>query len=141
MAYFRGRYDGGRIVGEVAFARYLTKYGILPEAIYAMEHLSLENYMDFRKRFLVGTKEELDRFNQTAPIRAVEYSEREFKALQQYDKKPKGKIQFDTIWSSEKDVVISQKSIIATHAGAIRSIQNAGHFPFSHWRQWEETIR
>ena len=67
--------------------------------------------MQFRRDFLVANDDELELFNQAASLRTLEDSAREFGVLQTYDKKEKTPIEFDVIWSSEKDRVILPESI------------------------------
>jgi hypothetical protein len=66
------------------FKLFDNKFGLDDEIVRTFEEISLKNYMDFRKKYLLQSQEELEIFNSNQPHRTIEDSIRELDALKAY---------------------------------------------------------
>ena len=80
-------------------------FGISEQSLEFMQNLNLDNYMDFRQKFLVNNEEELEDFNKNSPIRTFESCKNELKALQNYYVEYKPVFEYDVAILSENDKV------------------------------------
>ncbi len=80
-------------------------FGISKSALNFMQNLNLDNYMDFRKNFLVNSKEELEDFNKNSSVRTFESCESELNALQRYYTEYNPTFDYDVAILSENDKV------------------------------------
>lgn len=94
--------------------------------------ITLDNYMDFRRKFLVDSDEELALFNQHAPTRTIESSNNEMKGLLKMSikhmfKKP---FPFDKIFISDNDKTLPTENQKRAWKGRDYIIIPGNHVPF-----------
>ena len=116
------------------------KYGIKKEKELLFQNLSKYNYLEFREKMLLQTKNELVMFNKNQPSRTLESSLAEFSSLKKYAKTPIEEESFyDKIIISENDRIIPaefQKEFWKENYKTI----SAAHFPFYKFNTIEEII-
>lgn len=121
------------------FKLFDEKFGIPSEVIKVFEEISLLNYMDFRKDFLVSTEEELKKFNKNQPYRTVEDSLFELKKLKEYYQlKPDVSYCFDKIFIAKNDKIIPTENQIAFWEKS--NFIDGGHFPFYNVKSFDEFL-
>jgi malonyl-CoA O-methyltransferase/biotin synthesis protein BioG len=59
-------------------------FGIRKDALNIMHNLNLDNYMDFRRKYLVFNNKEFEYFNQNSSTRTFESCEQELENLEKY---------------------------------------------------------
>lgn len=109
----------------------LTK-GMDIKSMAAFGSITLDNYIDFRRNFLVDSDAELAKFNANAPLRTIESSNAELKKLVQFSIRYKFKKQFDfdKIFISENDKTIPTSNQKKAWAGKDFTLIKGNHFPF-----------
>lgn len=85
------------------FELFNPEFGLTPEVISVFKGITLDNYMDFRRDYLLDTQSELEKFNKHAPLRTIESSLAELDALERYDKTfPKTGYPFSRVFYRQK---------------------------------------
>ncbi len=81
--------------------------GLPPRTADVFRRISLENYLDFRREYLVETEDEFRKFNENQPLRTVEDSLAELDALERYAQSPAPRsFRFDRVFAARGDKVI-----------------------------------
>ena len=93
------------------------KLGISKENIQAFRKITLNNYLDFRRKYMVFSDEEFENYNKLESLRTIESCENELTALEQIYRKNKNKINpvFDKAIVAENDLIFdvqAQKDFI-----------------------------
>ncbi len=105
--------------------------GLTPEIIGVFRGITLDNYMDFRRDYLLDTPEALEKFNKHAPLRTIESSIAELDALEKYDKSaPKGKYSFNRVFFGKNDRIIPAEKQMKAWDTPIPEVVEGGHFLF-----------
>jgi biotin synthesis protein BioG len=116
-------------------------FGITQEALSMMHNLNLDNYMDFRRRFLVFNDEELEYFNQNSSQRSFESCEEELKALEQYYKENnKLNFEFDKAILSGCDKIFNAKHQKEFYNGKYILLENKAHDVFSDFMNLDKIL-
>jgi biotin synthesis protein BioG len=85
-----------------------TYFGLEKDALNAMYNLNADNYMEFRKEFLVFNNIELEFFNKNSPIRVLESCQLELKRLKEYYLSNKNiSFKYDCALLSDKDRIFN----------------------------------
>ena len=112
------------------------EYGLSKDIIDVFRGITLDNYMDFRRKYLVATDSELDFFNAHAPLRTIESSMEELDALSSYEFKNKD-FKYDKVYISDVDRVfpiVKQKEFWGENVKVLRG----AHFPFRNFKNLDE---
>lgn len=115
-------------------------FGVSPEIEKIFTSLNLENYIEFREKYLVFDKKELELFNKYSPRRTFEDSFEEYFHLKKYDLLPKNEFNFDKVLISDCDRIIPAQNQINYWKDKYKIIPNSGHFPFFKFNSFEEII-
>ena len=79
----------------------------LPQSVrQAMRGLTMENYLKFRRQYLVSTDEEYEKFNKIAPWRTIEDCMAELDKLEDIEKQPLPSVEFDLVYIAQSDNII-----------------------------------
>jgi len=107
------------------------EFGLPVDVIKGFENLNLENYMKFRREFLVKNDEELVLFNKNAPLRTFESCFEELNNLKKIYKKGVS-FDYDKIFVSNQDKIIPTQNQLDFWKiqGKTANMVNGGHFPF-----------
>ncbi|OPZ79195.1 MAG: hypothetical protein BWY78_00187 [Alphaproteobacteria bacterium ADurb.Bin438] len=110
--------------------------GLNDEILSTMYGLDENNYIEFRKKYLVNSEIELEKFNQSPPLRSFDSFFKELDALIGYDngKKPKPYV-FDKVFISNNDNTIPFKNQLKAWEDTKTPYQiiETNHFPFYHF--------
>lgn len=117
--------------------------GVPKKSLEVMHNMSQGNYMEFREKYLVASKAELDLFNKNQPFRNFENSFCELNMLQEYFKKHnEGYIEYDYVIISENDRILPTENQIRFWKSAKTpyKIVKGGHFPFYNFESIESLV-
>ena len=115
-------------------------FGISKPALNFMQNLNLENYMEFRRKFLVNSEEELEDFNQHSPIRTFESCENELKALQNYYTEYRPTFDYDVAILSENDKVFIPSRQKEYYKNKYIELKNNAHNVFYTFKTFDSII-
>lgn len=123
---------------------YLFKDGLgtPQEMLYAMENVSFENALEFRKN-LVDTVKDYNLFNKNQPHRTLESSLKEIKLLQEYSKENKTlDFEFDKVIIGKQDKFLPYEHQLKAWNGFknLTPIEG-GHFLFYKFNDFDEIIK
>lgn len=115
------------------------KKGLPSENVELFKEISLDNYMDFRRRYLVETEQELALFSQNQPLRTIKDSMAELEKLQEFDRTlPKTGFHFDTVLIGENDRTIPVLNQKRAWKGHSYKVIKGNHFGFYHFKDAAE---
>lgn len=107
-----------------------SNFGPSRQSMTAMKNLDKNNYLEFRKKFLIDNEDELKIFNAHAPVRTFESCFKELDVLNFYAEKfPDYNYDYDKIFASENDKIILLSPQEELYGDKIIKI-NGSHFPF-----------
>lgn len=115
-------------------------FGISEPALNFMQNLNLNNYMDFRRKFLVNSEEELEDFNKNSSIRTFESCDDELKALQNYYAEYKPNFDFDIAILSENDKVFTPSHQKKYYNNKYIELKNNAHNVFYTFNTFDSII-
>jgi biotin synthesis protein BioG len=116
-------------------------YGITSEALDIMYNLNLDNYMDFRREFLVFDETELEIFNKHASIRSFESCDFELRQLENfYNQNPDVAFEFDMALISDSDKIFNPKHQIEYFSKKHKILKNLSHNVFSTFTNLDDII-
>lgn len=115
-------------------------FGISEPALNFMQNLNLNNYMDFRRKFLVNSEEELEDFNKNSSIRTFESCEDELKALQNYYAEYKPNFDYDIAILSENDKVFTPSHQKKYYNNKYIELKNNAHNVFYTFKTFDSII-
>ena len=118
------------------------KLGISAKNIQVFREITLDNYLDFRRKYMVFSDEEYERYNQLASLRTIESCENELKALQRMYQEKKGEINpvFDKAIVAENDLIFNIEVQKDFYKDKLQIIKNARHHIFFHYDSFEEIL-
>ena len=114
------------------------EFGLGDDMVKVFESISLTNYLDFRRDYLVNTEEEFDKFNIHAPIRTLKSSMDELKALKTYDFKNM-QFSYDKVLISKEDKILTFDKQQKFWGDKLTKI-NGGHFAFYNFKTLDELL-
>ena len=118
------------------------KFGISKENIKVFKEITLDNYLDFRRKYMVFSDEEYEKYNKLESLRTIESCENELEALDKIYKEKKAKINpiFDKAIVAENDLIFNLQAQIDFYKNKLRIIRNAKHHIFFRFNSFEELI-
>lgn len=116
-------------------------YGISPETIAKFKGLNYDNYMAFRRDYLVISEDELKLFNQYPSSRSFESCFKEFDNIERLSAKPYPVLHFDCAIISECDKIFNPERQKEYFKGRCRLLSNAAHNVFTlHFKTFDDII-
>lgn len=115
-------------------------FGISKFVLDFMHNLNLDNYMDFRRKFLVNSEEELKDFNKNSSVRTFESCENELKALQNYYAKYNPTFEYDVAILSENDKVFVPNHQKEYYKNKYVELKNNAHNVFYTFKSFDSII-
>jgi len=118
------------------------KLGVSEKTVQVFEKITIDNYLDFRKKYMVFSDEEYEMYNKLQSLRTIESCERELKALQKMYQARKVQINpiFDKAVVAENDLIFNFKAQVFFYKDKLHVIQNARHHVFFHFKSFEEIL-
>ena len=113
-------------------------FGISSETLKVFRTLNLSNYMDFRKKYLVKSEEELEFFNNHSSIRSFESCNDELDKLEEIAKGVIKPYNFDVAILSDGDEIFNPETQKEYFTGKYKEVENAGHNLFYKFQTFQE---
>lgn len=116
--------------------------GISKETIQVFKDITLDNYLDFRKKYMVFSDDEYERYNKLESLRTIESCENELKSLQRLynEKKEQIKPLFDKAVAAENDLIFDLQAQKNFYKDKLRIIPNARHHIFFKFNSFEDIL-
>lgn len=118
------------------------KLGLSCDAVRVLKEVNLDNYLDFRRQYMVFSDEEYKKYNQLASLRTFESCERELVALQRMYKEKKEQInpEFDKAFAAENDLIFKLSVQKDFYKDKLQVIKNARHHVFFRFNSFEDML-
>ena len=118
------------------------KLGISKENIQVFREITLDNYLQFRRKYMVFSDEEYERYNKLESLRSIESCENELNALEKMYQEKKEKINplFDKAIVAENDLIFNVQEQRKFYKDKLQVIKNAKHHIFFHFNSFEDML-
>ena len=118
------------------------KLGLSQATIELFNSINLDNYMDFRRQYMVETDDEFKRYNQLESQRSLESCQQELVSLQQLYQKHKKDInpKFDFAIAAENDVLFNLEEQKDFYKNKLHIIPQTKHHIFFKFKNFEEIV-
>ncbi len=118
------------------------KLGISEETIRVCKAITLDNYLKFRKQYMVFDEKEFERYNKLESLRTIESCEKELESLQKMYHAYKAQINlvFDKAVVAENDLIFDVKAQRDFYKEKLKVIKNARHHIFFHFNSLEDIL-
>ena len=118
------------------------KSGISQENIRALREITLDNYLDFRRKYMVFSDEEYERYNKLESLRSIESCENELNALEKMYREKKDAINpvFDKAIVAENDLIFKLPAQKDFYKDKLQVVKNARHHIFFRFNSFEDML-
>lgn len=118
------------------------KLGVSQKTIDVFKSITLENYLDFRREYMVETDDEFKKYNELQSMRSIESCENELFCLQEFYKKYQNEINpdFDTAFIAEKDILFGMAQQKDFYKEKLCKISNAKHHIFFRFKSFADFL-
>ena len=119
------------------------KLGISQENIRTFKAITLDNYLDFRRKYMVVSDEEYEKYNRLESLRTIESCATELETLQKLYAERKKQInpQFDIAVVAENDLIFNLAAQKDFYQDKLRVIKNAKHHIFFRFNSFEDILK
>ena len=116
--------------------------GISEATVKAFKEITLDNYLDFRKKYMVVTDEEYKKYNQLQSLRTIESCENELVALQTMYEQLRSQINpvFDSAIAAENDLIFNILEQKKFYREKLKIVENAKHHIFFRYNSFEDLL-
>lgn len=116
--------------------------GISAADIEVFKAINLDNYLDFRRKYMVVTDEEYERYNKLESLRTIESCQDELAALQKLYSQNKAHINqvFDKAIAAENDLIFNLNAQKDFYKEKLQVIPNAKHHIFFRFNRFEDML-
>ncbi len=119
-----------------ASVRLIGKCGLSEEVLKNVKNLNINNYIEFRRKYLVSDEEELDLFCKNQPLRSFKSCFEELDCIEYLAKKYKDvNYKFDKVFISKNDTLIPTDEQREYYGKDIIEIEGF-HFPFYKYKSF-----
>jgi len=114
--------------------------GISSETIKVFEAITLDNYLEFRRKYMVFSDEEYERYNKLESLRTIESCAAELEAIRKMYDRYKARINplFDKAIAAENDLIFNLQAQKDFYKDKLHVIKNAKHHIFFKYDSFEE---
>lgn len=114
--------------------------GISSETIKVFEAITLDNYLEFRRKYMVFSDEEYERYNKLESLRTIESCAAELEAIRKMYDRYKARINplFDKAIAAENDLIFNLQAQKDFYKDKLHVIKNAKHHIFFKYNSFEE---
>lgn len=116
-------------------------FGIPPKTRQIFKELNLDNYMDFRKKYLVINDEELAYFNQNASERSFESCFDELEKLEKLAENNKKIMNFNTAILSDSDRIFNPEHQKEFFNNKYKLLKNSAHNVFYKFQNFDDILK
>ena len=119
------------------------KLGVSQATIQTFKDISLDNYLEFRRKYMVFSDEEYERYNKLESLRTIESCANELNALQKLYKERKSQINptFDKAIVAENDLIFDVKMQQNFYKNNLQIIPQSRHHIFFRFNSFEEILK
>ena len=117
--------------------------GLSSQIIDVFKHITLDNYLEFRRKYMVYDDEEYDKYNQLQSLRTVESCYNELEALQKMYQEKKLHInpKFDRAIVAENDLIFTLSSQKGFYKDKLYVLPKARHHVFFRFNCFEDMLK
>ncbi len=121
---------------------FAEKLGISPATIEVFQKITLDNYLDFRRRYMVFSADEYERYNRLESLRTIESCAAELTALQQLYAQKHTQINphFDKAIVAADDLIFDLSAQKDFYRDKLQVIPNARHHIFFHFYRFANML-
>ena len=114
--------------------------GLSAEIVQVFREITLDNYLEFRRKYMVFSDEEYVKYNQLQSIRSIESCQNELDALQRLYQQNKLQINpaFDKAIVAENDLIFNLSAQKKFYQDKLVIVPNARHHIFFKFKSFEE---
>ena len=118
------------------------KLGLTKNLVREFKEINLDNYLDFRRKYMVETDEEYEKYNKLQSLRSLESCMNELDVLENlYEKEKKNIIfNFDKAIIGKNDKIFKLDEQMKFYKNKIKLIPNARHHIFFKFKTYEEIL-
>ncbi len=116
--------------------------GVSARTLRWFKSINLENYLEFRREYMVSTDEEYKRYNAMQSLRSIESCQKELTSLENLYQEHKEEINpyFDKALMAEDDVLFKLAAQKDFYRERMHIIPRAKHHVFFHFNSFEEIL-
>ena len=116
--------------------------GISQATVQVLNDITLDNYLDFRRRYMVFSNDEYERYNQLQSLRTLESCADELTALQKMYNESIAQINplFDKAIVADNDLIFRLSAQQDFYKEKLHIIPNARHHVFFRFKSFEEIL-
>lgn len=116
--------------------------GLSEEIINVFKEITLDNYLEFRRKYMVIDDAEYEKYNALASLRTIASCENELSAIYKLYAKYKDKInpEFDKAIVAENDLIFNLQSQKDFYKEKLQIVNNAKHHIFFHFNSFEDLL-
>jgi biotin synthesis protein BioG len=116
--------------------------GISQATVQVLNDITLDNYLDFRRRYMVFSNDEYERYNQLQSLRTLESCADELTALQKMYNESRAQINplFDKAIVADNDLIFRLSAQQDFYKEKLHIIPNARHHVFFRFKSFEEML-
>lgn len=117
--------------------------GISQATVQVLNDITLDNYLDFRRRYMVFSNDEYERYNQLQSLRTLESCADELTALQKMYNESRAQINplFDKAIVADNDLIFRLSAQQDFYKEKLHIIPNARHHVFFRFKSFEEMLK
>jgi len=118
------------------------KLGLTKSLVQEFREINLDNYLAFRRKYMVETEEEFKRYNDLQSLRSLESCQNELTALENLYENNKKNISFyfDKAVIGENDIIFKVENQKGFYKDKIKLIPKSRHHIFFKFKTYEEII-
>ena len=116
------------------------KWGLKEETVKLFKDINLDNYLNFRRQYMVENDKEYEKYNQLQSLRSIESCQKELESLQNLYLQHKKDInpEFDIAIMAEHDDFFNLPAQKIFYKDKIRTIPNSKHHIFFNFTSFQE---
>ena len=118
------------------------KFGLSSQTVNAFKSITLDNYLDFRRRYMVISQEEYEKYNELQSLRTLESCQLELEALQKFYALYQKEIMsdFDRAFVADHDPFFDLKAQQEFYGAKLRLIPDAKHHVFFRFNSFRDIL-
>jgi len=116
--------------------------GLTKALVQEFREINLDNYLDFRRKYMTETDEEYEKYNKLQSLRTLESCQSELDALERVYLEEKNNINpnFDKAIIAENDIIFNAENQKEFYKDKIKLLPNAKHHIFFKFKTYEEIL-
>ena len=119
------------------------KKGLSSEIVNTFKQITMDNYLDFRREYMVDSDEEFELYNQLQSERSLESCQSELQKLQEFYQRYAGEINpvFDKAIISEHDKIFNFKAQQDFYGDKLYVLPESKHHVFFKFKSFEDILK